>query len=98
MSSLRDRTLSWQPPLWTVINFSIRESHELSGDQSSHILKKMEFTFVSCSLFWTRLLLSCSSSQKHSVSFITLRAAPCVYRKLKHGRSGDEVRPGWRVN
>jgi hypothetical protein len=23
---------------------------------------------------------------------------PCVYRKLKHGRSGDEVRPGWRVN
>jgi len=23
--------------------------------------------------------------------------APCVYRKLKHGRSGDEVRPGWRV-
>ena len=22
----------------------------------------------------------------------------CVYRKLKHGRSGDEVRPGWRVN
>ena len=25
-------------------------------------------------------------------------AYPCVYRKLKHGRSGDEVRPGWRVN
>jgi len=24
--------------------------------------------------------------------------AGCVYRKLKHGRSGDEVRPGWRVN
>ena len=22
----------------------------------------------------------------------------CVYRKLKHGRSGDEVRPGRRVN
>jgi putative ABC transport system substrate-binding protein len=22
---------------------------------------------------------------------------PCVYRKLKLGRSGDEVRPGWRV-
>ena len=22
----------------------------------------------------------------------------CVYRKLKHGRSGDEVRPGWRLN
>ena len=22
----------------------------------------------------------------------------CVYRKLKLGRSGDEVRPGWRVN
>jgi hypothetical protein len=23
---------------------------------------------------------------------------PCVYRQLKRGRSGDEVRPGWRVN
>jgi hypothetical protein len=23
---------------------------------------------------------------------------PCVYRKLKLGRSGGEVRPGWRVN
>ena len=22
----------------------------------------------------------------------------CIYRKPKHGRSGDEVRPGWRVN
>jgi hypothetical protein len=22
----------------------------------------------------------------------------CLYRKLKHRRSGDEVRPGWRVN
>ncbi len=22
----------------------------------------------------------------------------CVYRHLKRGRSGDEVRPGWRVN
>ncbi|SRR6266404_4833569 len=22
----------------------------------------------------------------------------CVYRELKHGRSGDEVRPGWCVN
>jgi hypothetical protein len=22
----------------------------------------------------------------------------CVYRKLKLGRSGGEVRPGWRVN
>jgi transposase len=22
----------------------------------------------------------------------------CVYRKLKRGRSGGEVRPGWRVN
>jgi hypothetical protein len=22
----------------------------------------------------------------------------CVYRKLKSGRSGGEVRPGWRVN
>jgi hypothetical protein len=21
----------------------------------------------------------------------------CQYRKLKHGRSGGEVRPGWRV-
>ena len=24
--------------------------------------------------------------------------ASCVYRKLKLGRSGGEVRPGWRVN
>jgi AcrR family transcriptional regulator len=23
---------------------------------------------------------------------------PCLYRKLKHGHSSDEVRPGWRVN
>jgi hypothetical protein len=23
---------------------------------------------------------------------------PCVYRKLKRGRSGGEVRQGWRVN
>jgi hypothetical protein len=22
----------------------------------------------------------------------------CVYRQLKRGRSGDEVRPGWRAN
>jgi hypothetical protein len=22
----------------------------------------------------------------------------CVYRQLRHGRSGDEVRPEWRVN
>ena len=22
----------------------------------------------------------------------------CVYRQLKRGRSGDEVRPGWHVN
>ena len=35
----------------------------------------------------------------------TLRASPtpsrrerCVYRKLKHGRSGDEVRPAWRAS
>jgi hypothetical protein len=27
-----------------------------------------------------------------------IQEADCVYRKLKHGRSGDEVRPGWRVN
>src|SRR5215208_3544148 len=27
ISTVRDRTLSWQPPLWTVIHFSIRESH-----------------------------------------------------------------------
>src|ERR1700676_3284692 len=25
-------------------------------------------------------------------------ALSCVYRQLKRGRSGDEVRPGWRVN
>jgi hypothetical protein len=24
--------------------------------------------------------------------------ASCVYRQLKRGRSGDEVRPRWRVN
>jgi hypothetical protein len=32
-----------------------------------------------------------------SYSHFQLRAA-CVYRQLKRGRSGDEVRPGWRVN
>jgi hypothetical protein len=26
------------------------------------------------------------------------RVTGCVYRKLKLGRSGDEVRPGWCVN
>jgi hypothetical protein len=26
------------------------------------------------------------------------RWSTCVYRQLKRGRSGDEVRPGWRVN
>lgn len=25
-------------------------------------------------------------------------AKSCVCRKLKHGRNGYEVRPGWRVN
>jgi hypothetical protein len=29
---------------------------------------------------------------------VALSSSPCVYRKLKLGRSGDEVRPGWRVN
>src|SRR5258705_12397273 len=51
MSSVRDRTLSWQPPLWTVINFSIRESHELSGHESGHIPEKMEPPFPSGFLF-----------------------------------------------
>jgi non-ribosomal peptide synthetase component F len=32
------------------------------------------------------------------VGCTALVTATCVYRKLKHGRSGDEVRPGWRVN
>jgi hypothetical protein len=35
-----------------------------------------------------------------SGSFIVVRhgvSRPCVYRKLKLGRSGDEVRPGWRA-
>jgi crotonobetainyl-CoA:carnitine CoA-transferase CaiB-like acyl-CoA transferase len=27
-----------------------------------------------------------------------IRIRRCVYRKLKLGRSGGEVRPGWRVN
>jgi hypothetical protein len=26
------------------------------------------------------------------------RLSACVYRKLKLGRSGDEVRPEWRMN
>jgi hypothetical protein len=26
------------------------------------------------------------------------RHCGCLYRKLKHGHSSDEVRPGWRVN
>jgi hypothetical protein len=28
---------------------------------------------------------------------IVLISYGCVYRKLKLGRSGDEVRPGWHV-
>jgi hypothetical protein len=27
-----------------------------------------------------------------------IRVESGVYRQLKRGRSGDEVRPGWRVN
>jgi hypothetical protein len=29
---------------------------------------------------------------------LLFRELACVYRQLKRGRSGDEVRPGWRVN
>jgi Bacterial DNA polymerase III alpha NTPase domain len=37
---------------------------------------------------------ACSVAVSVTVRF----AVPCVYRKPKHGRSCDEVRPGWRVN
>jgi hypothetical protein len=33
----------------------------------------------------------------HSTIGCSPVVAPCVYRKFKLGRSGDEVRPGWRV-
>jgi hypothetical protein len=32
------------------------------------------------------------------LTFASSSALGCVYRKLKLGRSGDEVRPGWRMN
>ena len=32
------------------------------------------------------------------IALIGINYFACVYRTLKHGRSGDEVRPGWRVN
>jgi len=37
--------------LWTVINFSIRESHELSGNQGGQILEKMGAPFLGVYLF-----------------------------------------------
>jgi len=48
--------------LWTVTNFSIRESHELSGNQSGHILGKMESHFRAAVLFPAGLLFFCSIS------------------------------------
>jgi hypothetical protein len=41
-----------------------------------------------------RRVLSLGTSarpNRHAYVYFT-----CVYRQLKHGRSGDEVRPGWR--
>jgi transposase len=35
---------------------------------------------------------------EHVFASQKLFADDCVYRKPKHGSSGDEVRPGWRVN
>src|SRR5215213_1187853 len=58
-SSARDRTLSCQPPLWTVINFSIRESHELSGLKGTHNSEKMESLFSVASFVCETLLFFC---------------------------------------
>jgi hypothetical protein len=45
-----------------------------------------------------------SAKEKHAVAIAddgrdgeVRRSTTCAYRKLKLGRSGDEVRPGWHV-
>src|ERR1700748_1471190 len=35
---------------------------------------------------------------RSNCAFPSCARAPCLYQKLKHGRSGGEVRPRWRVN
>jgi hypothetical protein len=44
-----------------------------------------------------RTMVAAAAAPTPSVGDFASRTS-CVYRKLKHGRSGDEVRPGWRVN
>jgi hypothetical protein len=59
--------------LWTVTNFSIRESHEIFGNQSGDILEKMESHFLSGLSLSARLLffrsISYVSQDALSVSF-----------------------------
>ena len=38
------------------------------------------------------------ANQGEQLEMLACWRVGCVYRKLKPERSGDEVRPGWRVN
>jgi hypothetical protein len=55
--------------------------------------------FVAAVTLLTGVCLPSSEPEEASASGgkISIQAG-CVYRQLKRGRSGDEVRPGWRVN
>src|SRR3954470_14490665 len=75
-SSARDRTLSCQPPLWTVIKFSIRESHELSGLQGTHKFEKMISLFSVASFVWETLLFFCPHISPRGPSRWAPRATP----------------------
>ena len=57
-----------------------------------------EFAVTEAQNFLRRALELDGDFALAKVGCTALVTATCVYRKLKHGRSGDEVRPGWRVH
>jgi hypothetical protein len=52
----------------------------------------------SMTLVWTLDVPDAGAGCMFSIEDRIWDGQRCVYRKLKHGRSGDEVRQGWRVN
>jgi hypothetical protein len=44
-----------------------------------------------------KIIPTCRNREKNKMK-PTSKKFTCLYRKLKHGHSSDEVRPGWRVN
>ncbi len=57
-------------------------------------------TFYRCFQDWVRgSERDCHIDLPNAASFSRAKFCDrCVYRKLKHGRRGDEVRPAWHVN